>query len=313
MDEKVINETEHKKNRKGEKDSSDELIDSFFGSSNCKGNLKNHSANKKIQDTERAIDEILAEKTERIIPKDNLHPTVTIGETDKNDVVNEKCLSFKDDEIDDNNSDFKFKSNEKEEIFEIDNPRKTIKENNATQSAKNDVSIDRKENRSGLQKQRNNKKIRFSFNLPKLNVKIGKKTKNQGKTDSNHANIEFEKQVSPKKSGRLHGLSQIKENSADDRELNKSIRKKKQKKSFFKTTKKQPSKQMLSQKERQHEAEKSMVDQSTETSIDEDLIKLLKITDDLLGKLPEEVIEEFSQSEDFPLYEKVMRKYDIVK
>ena len=48
-------------------------------------------------------------------------------------------------------------------------------------------------------------------------------------------------------------------------------------------------------------------------AIDEDLIKFLKITDDLLGKLPEDVIEEFSQSEDFSLYEKIMKKYEIVK
>lgn len=48
-------------------------------------------------------------------------------------------------------------------------------------------------------------------------------------------------------------------------------------------------------------------------SVDTDLIQLLKITDDLLGKLPDEVIEEFSQSEDFALYEKVMKKYDILK
>ncbi|MBS3778644.1 MAG: hypothetical protein KGY50_05090, partial [Candidatus Thermoplasmatota archaeon] len=57
---------------------------------------------------------------------------------------------------------------------------------------------------------------------------------------------------------------------------------------------------------------------STETSIptktiDEDVIHLLKITDELLGKLPEDVIEDFSQSDDFILYEKVMKKYDIIK
>jgi hypothetical protein len=316
MDGKVINENEQKKNRKEEKDSSDELIDSFFGSSNCRGNLKNHSANKNIQDTEQAIDEILAEKTERVVPKDNLHPTVTIGTKSKNDVVNEECLPFEDDGLENNTSDYEIKSNEKEEIFEIDKPGKQIKENNATQSTKNDVSSNGKETQTGSQKQRENKKIRFSFNLPKLNVKIGKKaknSKNQGKTSFNHTNIEFEKQVFPKKSGRLHGLSQINEITTEDRGANKSIKKEKQKKSFFKTTKKKPTKQMFFQKEKQHEAEKSSLDQSNEPSVDEDLINLLKITDYLLGKLPDEVIEEFSQSEDFSLYEKVMRKYDIVK
>jgi hypothetical protein len=44
---------------------------------------------------------------------------------------------------------------------------------------------------------------------------------------------------------------------------------------------------------------------------DEDLCKVLLITDNLLAKLPDDVIEAFSQSEDFSLYEKVLNKYRI--
>ena len=47
--------------------------------------------------------------------------------------------------------------------------------------------------------------------------------------------------------------------------------------------------------------------------INEDVLKLLAITDELLGKLPEDVISEFAESEDFVLYEKVMKKYQILK
>jgi len=45
--------------------------------------------------------------------------------------------------------------------------------------------------------------------------------------------------------------------------------------------------------------------------LDEDIRQVLRITDNLLEKLPNEVIDEFVQSEDFTLYEKVISKYKI--
>lgn len=45
--------------------------------------------------------------------------------------------------------------------------------------------------------------------------------------------------------------------------------------------------------------------------VDEDLRKVLVMTDTLLGELPEDVIDRFTQSEDFALYEKVLNKYKI--
>ena len=42
---------------------------------------------------------------------------------------------------------------------------------------------------------------------------------------------------------------------------------------------------------------------------DEDVKKVLLMTDDLLGKLPEDVIGDFANSKDFQLYEKVLSKY----
>ena len=45
--------------------------------------------------------------------------------------------------------------------------------------------------------------------------------------------------------------------------------------------------------------------------LDEDIRQVLRITDNLLEKLPNEVIDEFVQSEDFALYEKVISKYKI--
>ena len=45
--------------------------------------------------------------------------------------------------------------------------------------------------------------------------------------------------------------------------------------------------------------------------LDEDIKKFLEVADDLLGKLPEEVVDEFVKSKDYELYEKVIKKYKI--
>lgn len=45
--------------------------------------------------------------------------------------------------------------------------------------------------------------------------------------------------------------------------------------------------------------------------LDEDVKKVLMLTKDLLDKLPADVYEEFFKSDNFLLYEKVMKKYKI--
>jgi hypothetical protein len=45
------------------------------------------------------------------------------------------------------------------------------------------------------------------------------------------------------------------------------------------------------------------------TLLDDDVRKVLLITDDLLGNLPDKVIDEFAQSKEFELYEKVLSRY----
>jgi hypothetical protein len=45
--------------------------------------------------------------------------------------------------------------------------------------------------------------------------------------------------------------------------------------------------------------------------IDEELIKVLHMTDSLLGELPEDILTDFIDSKDYKLYEKVMNKYKI--
>jgi len=43
----------------------------------------------------------------------------------------------------------------------------------------------------------------------------------------------------------------------------------------------------------------------------EELRRVLKKLDELLGKLPEDVVKEFSASEDFAVYERVLKKYGV--
>lgn len=47
--------------------------------------------------------------------------------------------------------------------------------------------------------------------------------------------------------------------------------------------------------------------------VNEDIKRCLKVLDDLLGKLPDDIIEEFSISEGYELYEKIMRHFKLVE
>jgi hypothetical protein len=77
----------------------------------------------------------------------------------------------------------------------------------------------------------------------------------------------------------------------------------KQKTGFF-TKKEQPSPSAA-------EPSRSEEEDIEQLTLDEEVKRVLRITDELLGKLPEDVIDNFAQSEDFTLYEKVLMKYKI--
>lgn len=193
----------------------------------------------------------------------------------------------------------------------------------------------------------------FSFHLPKLNLNLSlnkDKTKNEShffKPKSNEQNKKKEELKNSKNpvdassdssSGRIHGLNQINEVQEETKKNEKtpSLKSEEKKKSLFnspqssfnlfkkKESKSSKTKKKQGQSEDQQTKEnveneliekpQKMADHNRSSGgIDEDVIQLLKITDDLLGKLPDEIIEEFSQSEDFTLYEKVMQKYDILE
>lgn len=59
---------------------------------------------------------------------------------------------------------------------------------------------------------------------------------------------------------------------------------------------------------KEKELPKSRIIKEKSSSMDEDIKKVLKITDNLLEKLPDEEIDKFAKSNDFKLYRKVMEK-----
>lgn len=56
---------------------------------------------------------------------------------------------------------------------------------------------------------------------------------------------------------------------------------------------------------------KVQTDMQEATLVDEDLKRLLKVLDQMLGELPEEVIDRFSKSDEFALYERVLDRFKI--
>ncbi len=62
--------------------------------------------------------------------------------------------------------------------------------------------------------------------------------------------------------------------------------------------------------EKDKEIEK-LKDSKPEFTVDEETRKILKILDDLLEKLPEEVVDKFAKSDGYFLYEKVLEKYKL--
>jgi len=63
----------------------------------------------------------------------------------------------------------------------------------------------------------------------------------------------------------------------------------------------------LEEKDKQA-TKKETTEQKREGIVTDDVKKVLKVTDDLLGNLPDDVIEKFSKSKDFQLYKKVIKK-----
>ena len=342
-----MEETEQVKKQKKEKNSSENMIDSFFGSHNLDEVSTNQEDKEKFQETEQKIDQIIGNSLSTDEQPKSMKPTVEIVDNQTKHLQNNKNEKPRDEEYKDENQwNPVIQHHENEEIFEIDHPKTPY---HSEQQKDEPIETIKKTKSSSKPKQKNKspKKNSFSFHLPKLNFKFGKNKKKQEKQPNEPLPVFKEKKEEPNQlssssfdnntkdsNGRIHGLTEIKETTEqpptikenipkenpEGLEVNKKkslLNKSKTSFNFFKkrtnekaTEQKSP---QISKKESPEKTIRSTEQDSPSETVDEDVIQLLKITDDLLGKLPDEVIEEFSQSEDFALYEKVMKKYDIVK
>ena len=102
------------------------------------------------------------------------------------------------------------------------------------------------------------------------------------------------------------------------KKLEAKQKKKEEKEALIKTLETQAQEKKLKKKKTKHgEADEiKHTDMATliktekqQSFVDDEVIKVLRITDDLLGYLPQDVIDKFTKSEDFILYEKVISKY----
>ncbi len=139
-------------------------------------------------------------------------------------------------------------------------------------------------------------------------IKEDKKTKEEKLKEKTTKKKETKpkKTVAEKKSGLFFGKNDNKKSK--DKKLKKKAKKLKKKNEKLRS--KEEIKKEKTSKEESFDSKKEMdALVLKEKLLDEDVKKLLPIIDNLLEKLPDEVIDEFAQSDDFELYEKVMTKY----
>ncbi len=169
----------------------------------------------------------------------------------------------------------------------------------------------------------NDKHQKFRFKIHTDNPKIAETITLQQKTDNLDINEDKKSTIAekPKKWRKSKGEKLQEKQKAKNLEVEQKKKQefkdesKPKKHGFFKRKNKEDIYSETKSKDQDNNISQLISkdgDISKETPVlDDEIRRLLNITDDLLGKLPDEVINEFAQSEDFKLYEKVMSKYKI--
>lgn len=145
-------------------------------------------------------------------------------------------------------------------------------------------------------------------NTKELKFNIAKKTEETKKSDKKE------------KKNNNKGFFKFKSKKIDEKpeiitkpsDFKKQEIKKKKKRSFFNKSKKIDEKNNDKNITKKSDSQSDEINKDTiskeKTLFDEDIKKVLLITDNLLEKLPEDVINEFIKSKDFELYERVINK-----
>jgi len=255
-------------------------------------NKKNFNVIKKEDEieleTEKKIDALIAEyekdkKTNEKIPilkkeieaKDSIKKLAEISSNDKKNILKNTDINY--DEI------IQVENLIEEKIEGSDEEYKQKEGHKGKFFNKKSKKIDIKKHDSGLKIP----KIRFRRKKIKDNVNHNADIK-QDKSKSNKENISETDGYIEKRKNKSDRELTFDDKKLEEKMDNEKISLNQQNDNIFKTNKQNNNENLL---------------------VDNDIRKVLEITDNLLGKLPEEIIDEFVKSEDFKLYEKVINKF----
>ncbi len=166
-----------------------------------------------------------------------------------------------------------------------------------------------KERELELKRKKEEKQRREKLRQQELKKKMKEEKLKEKKVDKKVKTKEVKKQEKPKEKKVIKPVKKEKQEKPKDKKVKKPEKKEKQEK---------PKEINIIDKEEEKEPEtldnfiKDERPEEKEPEIsewDEDVERLLPIIDKLFEKLPEDVVDEFVQSEDFSLYEKVVLKY----
>lgn len=153
-------------------------------------------------------------------------------------------------------------------------------------------------------KREKDKKLKAKQEIKLAKQKAKEKKKQERLKQMEQRRLEKEKQKKLKEKEKLKAIKAKEREKQKKKELREKSKGEKTSILSF-STKKQP-------KEKTIKKEIKTTEKKVKTKVElpeDDLVKAFEIIDDLLGKLPDETIEEFAQSDDFEIYEKVVGKY----
>jgi len=171
--------------------------------------------------------------------------------------------------------------------------------------------IKEKQNKDEEQKRQQEEKILKQ--LEREHEKLEKLETKKSILEERKQELKEKEKKSPKKDSDLEKTApELKKEAKEQKRLQRlEIRKARVEERRHKKEEKQALKLKQKQQHLKHKGKEKQKTHPPSLELNEDIKKVLLMTDSLLAELPEEVLNEFVQSEAFELYEKVLNKYKI--
>ena len=214
----------------------------------------------------------------------------------------------------------KLKEREKKQSYipvDFEDKIQKLKEKDQAELEKHKLEEQKKREKEQREREKEEKRLK-KLETKKAKLEEKQKKKEEKKMLLEKLKKEAEEKKLLKKEAKKVEEKKRKKLEARQVRLEAKQKKKEEREALIKTLEKEAEeKKQLKKKEKHMESEEVKADalscpvetKQKPTFVDDDVIKVLLMTDDLLGNLPEEVIDKFAQSEDFKLYEKVLSKY----